>query len=82
MLIGYRRVRICVLSESFIRRLTAEAAVWAMVVVVVLPFSKFVVEDLGAVDDEPVEQGRRTLQRRWAVGSLQLPLRRGVRGLM
>jgi hypothetical protein len=29
--------------------------VWAMVVVVVLPFSKFVVEDLGVVDDEAVE---------------------------
>jgi len=29
----------------------------AMVVVVVLPFSEFVVEDLGVVDDEAVEEG-------------------------
>jgi hypothetical protein len=32
-----------------------QAAVWAMVVVVVLPFSEFVVEDLGVVDDQAVE---------------------------
>jgi hypothetical protein len=37
--------------------LAAEAAVRAMVVVVVLPFSEFVVEDLGVVDDQAVEQG-------------------------
>ena len=29
----------------------------AMVVVVVLPLSEFVVEDFGVVDDEAVEQG-------------------------
>jgi hypothetical protein len=35
--------------------LAAEAAVRAMVVVVVLPFSEFVVEDLGVIDDQAVE---------------------------
>jgi hypothetical protein len=36
--------------------LPAEAAVGAMVVVVVLPFAQFGVEDFGVVDDEAVEE--------------------------
>jgi hypothetical protein len=37
--------------------LAVEAAVGAMVVVVVLPLSEFVVEDFGVVDDGAVEHG-------------------------
>jgi hypothetical protein len=44
-----------------------------MVVVVVLPFPEFVVEDLGVVDDQAVEQGVELLSID-AVGSLDAPM--------
>jgi hypothetical protein len=50
-----------------------EAAVWAMVVAVVLPFFEFVVEDLGVVDDQAVEEGVELFSVD-AVGSLHFPV--------
>ena len=44
------------LFDSFVGGLAAEAAVGAVVVVVVLPFLELVVEDLGVVDDDAVEE--------------------------
>lgn len=46
---------LCFLSESLIGGLAVEAAVGAMVVVVVLPFFEFGVEDVDVVDDDAVE---------------------------
>jgi hypothetical protein len=43
------------LLGAFVGGLAAEAAVGAMVVVVVLPFMELVVEDLGVVADDAVE---------------------------
>lgn len=52
-----------------------------MVVVVVLPFLEFVVEDPGVVDDNAVEQGvDSSASMRWERSTLPLSL--GVRGLM
>jgi hypothetical protein len=59
--------------------LAAEAAVRAMVVVVVLPFSEFVVEDLGVVDDQAVEQGAELFGVD-AVGSFHFPVQAGGSG--
>jgi hypothetical protein len=52
-----------------------------MVVVVVLPLSEFVVEDLRVVDHETVEQGVELFGVD-AMDRSTLPFRRGVRGLM
>jgi hypothetical protein len=58
-----------------------EAAVRAMVVVVVLPLAEFVVEDLGVVDDHAVEQGVELFGVD-AVRALDLSVQTRVRGLM
>jgi hypothetical protein len=50
-----------------------------MVVVVVLPFSKFVVEDLGVVDDEALEEGVELFSVD-AVGSLHLAVKPWLSG--
>ena len=52
------------LEQAFERCLAAEAAVGPMVVVEVLPFGEFVVEDLGVVDQDAFELAGRTLRRR------------------
>ncbi|TQS30168.1 hypothetical protein FLW16_07380 [Microbispora sp. KK1-11] len=44
------------LLEAFVGGLAAKGSVRAMVVVVVLPFAEFVVEDTGVVDDHAVEK--------------------------
>ena len=44
------------LSESLVGGLAAEAAVGSVVVVVVLPLAELVVEQVGVVDDDPVEE--------------------------
>jgi hypothetical protein len=61
--------------------LATEAHVWAMVVVVVLPLTQLVVEDLGVVDDDALQEPVELLAVD-AVGAFDLPFSRGLRGLM
>ena len=44
------------MAESLVRGLAAEGSVGSLVVVVVLPLLKLVVEDLGVVEDDSVEE--------------------------
>ncbi len=72
------------LLEAFVGCLAAEAAeaaVGATVVVVVLPLAQFVVEDLGVVDDDAVEEPVELLGVD-AVGSFDLAVQARCAGLM
>jgi hypothetical protein len=69
------------LLESLIGRLAAQAAVGSMVVVEVLPFLELVVEDLGVVDHDPLQEAVELLGVD-TVGPLHLAVQPWVRGLM
>src|SRR5829696_8405604 len=68
------------LLESFIGRLAAEAAVGPVVVVEVLPLAELVVEELGVVDHDPVQEAVELFAVD-AVGALDLAVEPGRPGL-
>ena len=72
---------LCSLLESFIGCLAVEAAVGLMVVVEVLPFVELVVEELGVVDHDPVQEAVELLGVD-AMGALDLAVEPRRPGLM
>lgn len=69
-----------VLLEAFVGRLRCEAAVGAMLVLVVLPFLELGVEDVCVVDGDAVQQPVELLGVD-AMGSLHLAVEAGCSGL-
>jgi len=69
------------LLESFIGGLAVQAAVGSVVVGEVLPLAELVVEELGVVDREPVQEAVELLGID-AMRALDLAVAPGVRGLM